>query len=140
MITRRDALKGFIFASMSWFCTSLSTASGQESPAAATFAKFLQGADIQAENQAQRDEVTRALKDMATESPATLRERRYADYQGKQGKWTLLQLLKHHFVPRENVYLTDDILFEALATDQGKALVKTKLTEYKRQLSRTEAK
>lgn len=141
MITRRDALKTFACASLSTvFGTAFSAQGEQTQAAAATLAKFLDGAEIQAENQIQRHQIAQALKEMATESPAVLRDRRYADYQGNPGKWTLLELLKHHIVPRENVHLTANILFEALATEEGKAAVRGKLTEYERHLRKAQVK
>jgi hypothetical protein len=141
MITRRDVVRCFIFAGLAGLRTPLwTTASAQQTSAAATLDTFFRGAEIQAENQAQRDEITLALNDMATEPPAVLRNKRYADYQGRPGKWTLLELLKHYVVPQGKVRLTDDVLFQALATDQGKAAVRDKLSDYRHKLAKPEVK
>src|SRR5689334_3220124 len=55
---------------------------------------FLSHADLQIETAAQRTELMKALNDMATLPPEELAKRRYADYQGNAGKWTLLRILR----------------------------------------------
>jgi hypothetical protein len=141
MITRRDAIGCLIVAGLDGIhLTVWTTASAQQATAASTLESFLHGAEIQAETQAQRDEIARAMNDMATLPPAVLREKRYGDYQGNPGKWTLLELLKHYVVPQGRVHLTDEILFDALATEQGKATVRNRLVEYKKKLAKPEVK
>lgn len=69
--------------------------------AAAAIARCLDGAELQAETDAQKKNLRRGFDDLATQPPASLRARRYADYQGTPDRWDLPELLKHHLVPRE---------------------------------------
>ena len=60
---------------------------------------YLHGAERQAESSAQEAEILKALEDLRTLPAAQLKERRYADYSGTPGQWTLAQLLQKYFVP-----------------------------------------
>ena len=71
-----------------------SEASSARNPIAA----FLEGVEIQAEHEQQRN-ICRALQDLAMLPLAELRRSRYADYQGTPAKWDLQTLLSRHFVP-----------------------------------------
>ena len=62
---------------------------------------YLEGAERQAETEEQQRELLRALEDLQTLDAATLKGRRYADYQNVPGKWTLAELLQKYFVPRQ---------------------------------------
>jgi hypothetical protein len=71
-------------------------------PAAATtnaVAEFLAGAEIQAETDAQRMELRRALADLAEKPAQALRDARYADAQGRPGQRDLPAVLRAHLVP-----------------------------------------
>ena len=60
---------------------------------------YLEDAELQAEGEAQLENIRAALRDWATLSVTELRARRYADFQGRPAQWDLLELLQHHFVP-----------------------------------------
>lgn len=91
---------------------------------------YFEDAEIQAEDQAQREEVLRALRDMTSLSAESVRERRYADYSGTPNRWTLAEVLKHHVFSPSNVTLTDEVLVNALTTDEAKASMRRVLSEY----------
>ena len=60
---------------------------------------YLEDAELQAEGEAQLENIRAALRDWATLSVTELRARRYADFQGRPAQWDLRELLQHHFVP-----------------------------------------
>jgi hypothetical protein len=63
--------------------------------------RHLKGAERQVETDDQEQEIRRALEDLATLSPADLRNKRYADYSMQPARWTLAMLLQKYFVPAE---------------------------------------
>jgi len=60
---------------------------------------YLDNVEIQYETDRQRSNLAAALKDVLELSPEELQQKRYADYQGKPGQWTLQQLFDRHLVP-----------------------------------------
>jgi len=72
---------------------------------------YLEGAERQAETEEQQRELLRALEDLRTLSAATLKGKRYADYQNVPGKWTLAELLQKYFVPRQLHRIHEESLY-----------------------------
>jgi hypothetical protein len=60
---------------------------------------YLEDAELQAEGEAQLENIRAALRDWATLSATKLRARRYSDFQGRPAQWDLRELVQHHFVP-----------------------------------------
>jgi hypothetical protein len=73
----------------------------------------LAGAERQAETDEQRQEILRALEDLGTLDPATLKQRRYADYDNTPGQWTLVQVLRKYFVPQKPCAIDEAIYLDA---------------------------
>lgn len=126
---RRDALKLLAIAPVLVKCA-WGEQSNKHSDAVATLSRYFDGAEIQADTPAQREQLLSALHDMATLQTARLRGKRYADYRGRPGKWGLLELLQHHVVPTAPVRLTNETLFTALATEQGKLVARRAARAY----------
>jgi hypothetical protein len=72
---------------------------------------YLDGAERQAETDEQCQETLRALGDLRTLDPETLKRKRYADYENRSGRWTLVQLLQKYFVPPELRSIDDEEAF-----------------------------
>jgi hypothetical protein len=86
-------------------------------------ALFLGGADRQAENDQQEREILRALEDLRSLDPATLKTKRYADYQNAPGQWTLATLLKKYFVSREPHHLDEEALYRDAQSQEGRDVI-----------------
>lgn len=95
-----------------------------------TVAKFFTGVEVQAETDAQRRQVLSVLTDMDRQPIQVLRDRRYVDDAGIAGRWSLLDAVKHHFVPSENVRLTEEVLFLGLQQDAARSAVRRVLNDY----------
>lgn len=73
----------------------------------------LDGAERQSETDEQRQEILRALEDLRALDPATLKRRRYADYDNTPGRWTLVELLRKYFVPRKPCSIDETLYVDA---------------------------
>lgn len=83
--------------------------------------QWLQGAEIQAETDAQRAELRRALQDLRDKPPAELAAARYAGPDGTPGQRGLAELLRAHVVPARPVELVLDELVAGRAGAEGRA-------------------
>ena len=92
---------------------------------------FFGSAELQIETSAQKHELTQALSDTLNLAPEALKRKRYADYQGHKGKWTLPQILSAYFVPSRPIALEADRFYRDLGTDAAKAAVKKQLKALK---------
>jgi hypothetical protein len=106
-------------------------ASVAESPVAA----YLTGAEIQAETDAQRRELRRALADLIDQPAETLRTARYAGPQGEPAQRDLVQLLRAHVVPASPHALDLDTLLADKDRPEARAALRGKLEEIDRSLS-----
>ncbi len=61
---------------------------------------YLDGAELQYEGDAQRENIIAALEDVLHLSPEVLQGKRYRDYQGNENVWDLRTVIARHFVPR----------------------------------------
>jgi hypothetical protein len=84
---------------------------------------YLHGAERQAESPAQEEEILKALEDLRTLPPAQLKERRYADYGGTPGQWTLAQLLQKYFVPVPLRTINEEALYRDAQDAAARATV-----------------
>jgi hypothetical protein len=80
--------------------------------------QLLQGAEIQAETDAQRAELRRALQDLRDKPPAELAAARYAGLDGTPGQRSLAEVLRAHVVPAQPVEM---LLDELIAGREGAA-------------------
>ena len=92
-------------------------------------ATFLRNAERQAETDEQRKEIQRALGDMLKQSPAQLRQARYADYTGKPNSWSITDVLRHYFVPNPQVALDDSRFFEDFQAPEARGVIQHQLDE-----------
>jgi hypothetical protein len=115
--------------SVLWLFALLSAASckSPEKPSASTTENevvvYLHSAERQAESPAQEQEILKALEDLRTLPPAQLKERRYADYSGKPGQWTLAQLLQKYFVPVTLRTIDEDALYRDAQDANARATI-----------------
>jgi hypothetical protein len=100
------------------------------------FVRYLEAAQLQAEDDGQRATIRRALHDIITLDAAELETARYQDYAGSPARWSLLRLLAAYFVPgpdwREDVrrgccHMSESCIWRDLATSEARALAKARL-------------
>jgi hypothetical protein len=84
---------------------------------------YLDGAELQVETGQQIREILRALEDLRTLNPTTLKGKRYADYQNVPGKWTLATLLHRYFVPPQLHYIDEDSLYQDAQSPEARAVI-----------------
>lgn len=88
-------------------------ASATPEQAAATVSAYLSDAELQAETDAQRQELRRALIDLLKQPAAALATRRYAAPDGTPGQRDLAAVLRGHLVPRSPQPLDQETLLAA---------------------------
>jgi len=100
-------------------------------PATNPIVRYLRGAELQAEDEAQVANIHRAFEDLATLPTAELRARRYADYQGTPDAWDLPRVIRSHFVPDgpQNAGIVDDpdAFWAAADSEEVRALAREML-------------
>lgn len=89
-------------------------------------AAYLSGAQQQLETEGQLKEIERALEDMLNKPPGQLRLVRYADYEGRPGQWTAVQLLHRYFVPTRDL-LEEDCFYREVSAPESRAAIKQQL-------------
>ena len=95
-------------------------------------ATFLNNAERQAETDEQRGEIQRALQDMLVKSSPELQQLRYADYTGQANKWSIIELLRHYFVPNPPAALDQRRFFQDVRAPAARAAVQRQLDELHR--------
>jgi hypothetical protein len=88
---------------------------------------YLGGAERQAENDQQEREILRALEDLQTLDPPTLKTKRYANYQSVPDQWTLATLLHKHFVPREPHHIDEEALYRDAQSPEGRQVIQRQI-------------
>lgn len=83
--------------------------------------QLLQGAEIQAETDAQRAELRRALQDLRDKPPAELAAARYAGPDGTPGQRSLAELLRAHVVPAQPAEMVLEDLIAGREAAAGRA-------------------
>jgi hypothetical protein len=84
---------------------------------------YLDGAEAQYETDGQGLEIIRALEDLRSLDAATLQGKRYADYAGNSGKWTLAVLLQKYFVPSQPRGIDEAALYRDAQSPQARAVI-----------------
>jgi hypothetical protein len=92
-------------------------------------AAFLADADLQFENDDQKAEIARTLRDTLAKSPEELRSVRYADYTGKRGVWNSRELLKHYFLPTSHVVFDDECFYRDVSAPEARAVLQRRLED-----------
>jgi len=90
---------------------------------------FFDGAELQIETPDQVQELQRALQDMLELPEDELRERRYADYQMNEGKWTLAEILSAYFLQEKPIDL--DRIYSDASENAAKTVIKERLEALK---------
>lgn len=88
---------------------------------------YFTDAELQAETDAQRQELRRALTDLIEQPAAALRSARYAATDGTAGQRDLAQLLRGHFVPAAPRALDLETLIAAKPSPRLQAMVRRRL-------------
>ena len=105
-------------------------ASTASSPASSNaLAAYLRGAEIQAETDAQREELKRALRDLQALPAAQLRAARYAGGDGRPAQRDLVQVLRAHIVPPAPQGLDLEQVLADRETDAGRAALRETLAQ-----------
>ncbi len=99
----------------------------QTGAAQASVLAYLQDAEIQAENDAQRRELRRALADLLDKPVSTLRAARYASPSGEPAQRDIAQLLRGHLVPGSPQSLDVDTLLAAKDSRDVQSALRDKL-------------
>lgn len=86
-------------------------------------AKFFKDSERQLEAKTQCYALKLALIDLITKGPNELKLKRYADYEGKAGQWTITELLQKHYVTTAHLNKT------AFYEDYRKKAAKTVITK-----------
>jgi hypothetical protein len=89
--------------------------------------QFLDGAERQTETDQQRRVVRRALTDMLRLPPKSLQKRRYPDYEGYAGVWSIREVLRHYFVPRRPSSLQGENFDSEYLAAEGQAVIRRQL-------------
>lgn len=98
-------------------------------------AVFLEHAERQTESPQQRAEVRQALSDMLQLAPDQLAQRRYRDYDGTPGAWTVLQLFERYFVPAHAAVLDSASFYRDVTQPAAREAIQRQLTAVERALS-----
>jgi len=98
-------------------------------------ARYLDGAELQAETDGQRREIARALQDILNIPVAELRKQRYSDYAGEATAWTVTDLLRAYFVPRQPMSVDPERFYREVGQPQAKAAVRKQLKRIQRALA-----
>lgn len=96
-------------------------------PAANQVVLYLDGAETQYETDGQCQEIIRALEDLRSLDAKTLQGKRYADYEGTSGKWTLAVLLQKYFVPAQPRRIDEEALYRDAQSPQARAVIEQHL-------------
>lgn len=68
-----------------------------------SIALFFETAERQIETQSQCRELKKALDDVLAQSTKILRAKRYRDYQNKKVRWTVVEIIRKHFVSTQSL-------------------------------------
>ena len=98
-------------------------------------ARFLEGAELQAETDGQRREIARALQDMLNMPAGELGKQRYSDYSGNDAAWTVTELLKAYFVPTQPMRLHPERFYREVGQPEAKAAVRKQLKRIQKALA-----
>jgi hypothetical protein len=116
-----------VFALSACHRNDVSTTSSPPAVAPNEVVLYLQGAERQAETDAQEAEILRALEDLQTLTPAELRVRRYADYALQPQQWSLGHLLQKYFVPPRVRSLDEDALYRDAQDPTARAVIEEQI-------------
>ena len=97
---------------------------------------YLRGAEIQAENDAQRAELGKALRDLQAMPAAELRSARYAGADGRPAQRDVVQVLRAHVVPAAPQGLDLGQLLVDRETEAGRAALRETLAALDRPASK----
>jgi len=88
-----------------------------------TVEDYLNGAEQQSETDEQRAVIKQAFADMLNEPVASLRKKRYPDFQLHPHQWPITELLSSYIVPVAPVWFEDDELFRDLRKPEARAMI-----------------
>lgn len=92
-------------------------------------ATYFNGAEVQAETDAQRAELRKAFADMLTLPVDDLRIKRYADFAGSANQRTVVELIANHVVPSTPQTLDASVFFAEVKSPQTQIALRAKLDE-----------
>jgi hypothetical protein len=95
----------------------------------AALVAYLRGAEIQAETDAQREVLRRALRDLASLPAAELRAARYPASDGRPAQRDVVQVLRGHLVPATPQGVDLDELLAGRDSEAGRAALRETLAK-----------
>ena len=95
--------------------------------------QYFESAEVQAENDMQRQNVLTMLEDLSSKDPNVISQLRYPDYSGNT-TWKAIDVIKHQIVPDKSVYLSEDILYKDLKKSKNRKVIRQFLNKYKARL------
>ena len=90
---------------------------------------YLRGAEIQAETDAQRETLRKALRDLQALPAAEMRAARYAGADGRPARRDVIQVLRAHLLPPAPQGLEMEPLLVDRETDAGRAALRETLAK-----------
>lgn len=91
--------------------------------------QYFTGAERQVETDGQKEEIRHVLRDLLSLPAAQVKDRRYADYEGKAGAWTAPQLLEKYYVPAKPMGLDNARFYQDIETPRARTLFKRLLED-----------
>ncbi len=92
-----------------------------------TVISYLHEAQRQTETTQDRLQLKQALEDILNLPPPQLKSRRYADYQGHPGAWSVTRLISQYFIPARPVALDSVAFYDQYRDPEAQALIRVHL-------------
>jgi len=92
-----------------------------------TVVSYLHEAQRQTETAQDRLQLKQALEDILNLPPEQLKPRRYADYQGHPGVWSVTRLISRYLIPARPVALDSISFYDQYRDPEAQALIRVHL-------------
>ncbi len=104
--------------------------SEQEPPSGVnSVVEYLRDAERQSETDDQRAEILRALGDLLSMPPESLRVQRYSNYTGDSTSWNSQQILRAYFLPSHPVDLIDSLFYSEYTDTAAQSVIRGHLNK-----------
>ena len=96
---------------------------------------FLSEGERQMETKMQRRELASALGDMLHSDPDDLKKRRYSDYDGRAGQWSITTMLSKYYIPKHPIKIEDEIFFKDYSAPEAQDAIKNEIQFLKKSMA-----
>jgi len=93
--------------------------------------KYFYKAELQYENDYQKQEIITAINDMLNLESEVLKQKKYCNYMQEPNKWTITELVYKYFVPDSEDKVLGDNFFSEIKNDDIREVLKEYLNELK---------